>query len=191
MVSFLLVNVIYTEQRTCKGGNLTKANETNPPTESTAAVNSWMSSRMTYPLSSTARMLSIVRIAFDHPVPCLHGLLTTGEILLRKEGLLVSGDLGQIFLALIHHLRHRREADACEQLILRRGCCAFGFLAEVEAVTLVTLRGGYAVRTQQHFGTAVLTILTGFTQCTGYTINTGAPFYMCHVMSATLYLLPT
>ena len=31
MVSFLLVNVIYTEQRTCKGGNLTKANEEGLP----------------------------------------------------------------------------------------------------------------------------------------------------------------
>lgn len=82
------------------------------------------------------RMLGVVRVTADHPVVGLHGFLATGKILLCEEGLLGGRDLGEVFLALIHHLRYCREAHACKQLVLSRRGCAFGLLAEVQAVAV-------------------------------------------------------
>ena len=127
-------------------------------------------------------MLSVVLVAADEPVVGLHGLLATGEVLLSDEGLLVASDLGEILAALVHHLRYGREAHTCEEFVLGRAGTAFGFLAQVQAVTIRVLSCRYAVGSKQHLGTTVLAVLTGFTQCAGNGIDTGTPIYFCHGM---------
>ena len=136
----------------------------------------------------TPWVLGVVSVAFDHPIPRFQCLLSSGQILLSQERLLIGCDFGEIFATSVHRLCYRREADACKELVLGRGCCAFGLLAEVQAVALVALCRRYAVGTEQHLRAAVLTVLAGFTQCARYGINTGAPFYMCHVKPIMFYL---
>ena len=135
-------------------------------------------------------MLGVVLVTADLPVVCFHGLLATGKVLLNHEVDLVLGDLRQILLALVHHLRYRREAHTCKQLVLGRTRATLGFLAEVQPVTVGVLGGRYAVGAEEHFGTAMLSAFTRFTQCAGNRINTGAPFYFCHFVSALFSLAP-
>jgi hypothetical protein len=65
-------------------------------------------------------------------------------------------------------------------LLRGRFAYTFHFLAQVQAVTLIALGRGYAVRAKEHFGARVLTALARFTQCAGYAVDTGTPFYFCH-----------
>ena len=142
-------------------------------------------------LSSATRVLLVVRRSLDHPIPSFEGFLASSLVLLGDEGHLVLGDLREVFRAGGYCCRYCGEANTREELICARTGAALYFLAEVDAVTIRVLRSRYTVRTEQHLGAAVLAVLTGFTQCAGNGINTGAPFYMCHVVSAMLYLLPT
>ena len=81
---------------------------------------------------------------------------------------------------------NRCKAYACIQFSCTRCCTTLRFLAEVESVTVFRLGCCGTVRTEQHLGAAVLSVLSGFTQCTGYTIDTGTPFYFCHFARAIL-----
>ena len=50
------------------------------------------------PVENLALMLGVIRLAANFPQVSLHGFLATGLILLRREVLLVRGDLVQIAL---------------------------------------------------------------------------------------------
>ena len=80
---------------------------------------------------------------------------------LRLEGRLVLGDLTLVVSTGVHHTGDGTEAGALSNLVGRRSGLADYFLAQVQFVAVRTGRGRYAVRTQQHFLTVVLT-LTGF-----------------------------
>ena len=127
-----------------------------------------------------SRMLSIVCLAFHHPIPRFQRLLASGEVLLGDEGLLIVRDLAQVLTTIADSRCNRCKAYACIQFTGARCRAALYFLTHVDAIAVWVLRCCYAVRTKQHLRAAVLAVLTRFTQCAGYTIDTGAPFYFCH-----------
>ena len=137
-------------------------------------------SRTSLSLSSAAWVLGVVGIAADLPVLRLQGLLATCGVALCKESLLVLGDLGDVLRAVADCRCYRGESYSSEKLVSTRRRAALHFLTQVQAVAVRVLRSCYTVRAQQHFRTTVLTVLTGFTQCAGYVIDTGTPFYFCH-----------
>lgn len=136
-------------------------------------------------------MLLVIRVALYHPVPSLESLLTSGRVLLRDERHLILRDLTQILASGGYCCRYSREAYTSKKLVSARTRAALSFLAQVQAVAIRILGRCYTVRTEQHLGAAVLAVLSRFTERTRYAIDTRAPFYMCHVVSAMLYLLPT
>ena len=126
------------------------------------------------------RVLGVVLCAADGPEVGPHGALAGGGVALCLEGLLVSGDLGEVALARFHHRRHLGEAGAYGLLLGGEGCGAHGFLTQVEAVAVVGLGGRYAVGRQQHLLAAVLTVLTRLGYCAGYMVDSGRINYFCH-----------
>ena len=131
-----------------------------------------------------SRMLLIISSTLDHPIPGFHGLFAAGEVLLGEEGLLIGCDLAEILGAVADSFRDCGEADASEEFTFGRNGAALHFLTEVQAVTVFRLGGCYAVSTKQHFGARVLTVLARFAECAGDMIDTGTPFYFCHLSSA-------
>ena len=109
----------------------------------------------------------------DFPVPCEHGFLAVGLVLLRGESDLVVGDLREILLASLDHRGYRSEACADLQLLRtqRRGALLRG--TEVQTVTLVVGRCRYAVGSQEHLLARVLTVVLGFGQRAGNVVDTG------------------
>ena len=130
------------------------------------------------------RVFLIVGSAFNHPIPGLQGLLASGEVLLRDEGLLILRDLAQVLTTIADSRCYRGEADASIEFAGARSRAALRFLAEVESVTVFRLGCCGTVRTKQHFCARVLSVLARFAERTGYTIDTGTPFYFCHSRSA-------
>ena len=82
------------------------------------------------------------------------------------------------------------EAYADTHLLGSHRSRAFHFLTQVNAVTVAAGGLCYTVCAKQHFCTAVLAVLTRFTQCAGYRINTGTPFYFCHFLLTMFRLRP-
>ncbi len=133
--------------------------------------------------SDSTGLLPELRVA-DHPQIRAHGFLAVRVVFLGIERCQVTGDLRQILLTCLHRTCHCRETRTlCLFVRCDRGG-TFHFLAEVQAVAIAAGGRRYAVRTKQHLRAAVLPVLTGFTQCAGYTIDTGTPFYFCHSCSA-------
>ena len=126
------------------------------------------------------RMLSIVLLTAHLPEVSIEGFLTGGEVLLSLEGLLIRRDGGQVLGTSLHRCTNRCETQTCIDLILAQVGRALRFLTEIKAVTLIALGRCHAVRTEEHFGTRVLTALARFTECAGYRVDTGAPFCFCH-----------
>ncbi len=60
----------------------------------------------------------VVRITAHFPQVSFHGLFATGRVLLRREVLLVRGDLVEIALTSLHSSRYSFEASASIQLVL-------------------------------------------------------------------------
>ena len=131
-------------------------------------------------MGEAGRGLIVIRRRFEAPQIRAHRLLAAGGVFLRLEGGLVGCNLADILRA-----GSDGGGDSTEALTLLhlrslygRGTHSLGAQIQAVAVRVGGLR--YAVRSQQHLGAAVLTVLTRFTECTGYTVNTGAPIYMCH-----------
>ena len=99
----------------------------------------------------------IVLRGADVPQVLLHGRVVG----LSLEGRLVLGDLTLVVSTGVHHAGDSAEAGALSNLVGRRSGLTDYFLTQVQFVAVRTGRGRYAVRAQQHFLTAVLT-LTGF-----------------------------
>ena len=135
-------------------------------------------------------VLRVVLVAADLPVPRFHGLLAAGEVLLGKEGLLVGCDLAEILGTVADGFRDCGEADASEEFTFGRNGASLHFLAEIQAVTVFRLGCCGTVGTEEHFGARVLTVLARFAECAGDMIDTGTPFYFCHIGSALFILAP-
>ena len=129
-------------------------------------------------------MLLIVGGTLDHPIPGFHGFLAAGEVFLGEEGLLVGCDLAEILRAVADSFCYCGEADASEEFTFGRNGAALHFLAEVQTVTVRVLGCCYAVGSEEHLGARVLTILARFAERAGYAVDTGTPFYFCHISSA-------
>ena len=136
-------------------------------------------------------MLSIVCLALYHPIPRFQRFLTSGRVLLRDKRHLILRDFAEVLASRSYCSCYCGEADTSEELVSARTRAAFYLLSQVDAVAIGVLRRCYAVGAKQHLGAAVLAVFSRFTERTRYTIDTGAPFNMCHVVSAMLYLLPT
>ena len=133
-------------------------------------------------------MLRIICFATKLPEVRIHRLLASGSIFLREESSLVLRDLVQIVRTVPNGLTHSRKTRSHCHLAGRGRRAALRLLAQIQAVTIGVLGRRYTVGAKQHFLTAVLTILTGFTQCAGYTVDTRAPFYMCHFAPTMFYI---
>ena len=66
-------------------------------------------------------MLLIVGVAFDHPVPCEHGLFAVGFVLLRVERSSVGSQLAEVILAGLHRRGYLREAGVCPNFVVDFG----------------------------------------------------------------------
>ena len=114
-------------------------------------------------LTLAARVLGVKRFTADFPQVSVESFLTVGEVLLSLERLLISIERGEVLRASVNRRTYDCEAETCIDLVLGDGSGAFCLLAEVQTVTLVTLGRCNAVGAEEHFGTAVLAVLTGFT----------------------------
>ena len=123
----------------------------------------------------------VVRRSADVPTVRLQGLQATRLVFLRVERRDVLCGLRHVLATGSYSAGDRREACTLCLLVSGDGCRTFHFLAQIQAVAVATCGRGDAVRAKQHLCAAVLTTLTRFTQCAGYTVNTGTPFYFCHV----------
>ena len=122
----------------------------------------------------------VVLIPADFPQVSFHRAFASGGVLLLEEGCAVGCDLREILDTLVDSCQYLGEASArCE---LFRGHCrrAFHFLSQIHAVTVGVLRRCHTVRAEKHLLAAVLRVRTRFTQCAGYIVDTGTPFYFCH-----------
>ena len=126
----------------------------------------------------------------DHPQIRAHRSFAVCVVLLGVERCEVGRDLAQVVPALRHSTGHLRKTRTYQLLVRSDGCRAFHFLAQIQAVAIAAHGRCYAVRTEQHLRAAVLTVLTGFAQCAGYTVDTGTPFYFCHFVSVLFCLAP-
>ena len=127
--------------------------------------------------------LAVLLIPFsttNFPVVRLHGFCAIRVVLLGSEVRLIGGELGEIGLACLDHLRDCGEAVTDLDLALRERAVAFHRSTEVQAVTLRVGGRSGTVRREQHLLAAVLTALTGFCQCAGHMINSGTVRYTCH-----------
>ena len=93
-----------------------------------------------------SRVLLIVSITLDHPVPGFEGLLATGSVFLGDERHLVLGDLAQILASVAYCLCYCGEANASEQLIRAWTRAALHFLTHVQAVTVRVGGSCFSVR---------------------------------------------
>ena len=125
-------------------------------------------------------MLRIIRIAADFPQVGEHRLLAAGGVLLRHEVDLILRDVLQVTLTSFDGAGYGRETVTSIDLVLAQRSRALHGFAQIQTVTLVALGRCRTVRAQQHFGTRVLTALARFCECSGYTVDTGTPFYFCH-----------
>ena len=94
----------------------------------------------------------------DVPQIRLHGRVVG----LRLERSLVLGNLRLIVSTGIHHAGDSAEAGALSDFVCRRSGLTDYFLAQVQFVAVRTRCRGSPVRAQQHFLTAVLSVLSGF-----------------------------
>jgi len=137
-----------------------------------------------------ARVLGVVGLTADFPEVSVEGFLTSCRVLLGLEGLLVGTDRGEVNRAICNGCLHRCEAGTCRDLLGGQSSRTFGLLAEVQTVTLIAFGGCYAVGAEEHFGARMLTVLARFTECAGYRVDTGTPFYFCHSRVAILVHVP-
>ena len=93
-------------------------------------------------------MLRIVLFAADLPEVSVEGGLAVGKVLLCLEGCLIGRDRAQVLTAGFYRCANGCEASACADLVLRHRSGAFGFLTQVQAVTVAGLGGCYTVRTE-------------------------------------------
>ena len=133
-------------------------------------------------------MLGVVRCAADEPEVRFHGLFAVRRVLLREERCLVGRRVLEAVLTSSYCSCDSGEAYADTHLLGRYRSRAGYFFTQIHAVAVGVLRLRYAVCAQQHLRTTVLTVLTRFTQCAGYRINTGTPINICHDMPPMLYL---
>ena len=71
------------------------------------------------PSDLAARMLLIVGVAFDHPVPCEHGFFAVGFVLLCLESSGVGSQLAEVVLASLHRRGYLREAGVRPDFVRR------------------------------------------------------------------------
>ena len=141
----------------------------------------------TFFLVLTLALMRLVVFAAAHfPEVRFHRFLASGSVFLRLEIDLVLGNLHQVGLAGLDSRCHGAEACACIEFVGRERGAAFHFLTQEKTVTIRILRSCYTVGTKQHLVTAVLRAGSRFTQCAGYAIDTGTPFYFCHFARAIL-----
>ena len=94
------------------------------------------------------RVRRVVLIAANLPQVSVEGGLAVGKVLLCLEGCLIGRDGAQVLTAGFNRCANGREASACAHLVLRYRSGAFGFLTQVQAVTVAGLGGCYAVCTE-------------------------------------------
>ena len=128
----------------------------------------------------------VVFVAAHFPEVRFHRFLASGGVFLRLEIDLVLGNLREIRLTGFDSRCHGAEACACIEFAGRERGAAFHFLTQEKTVTIRVFRSCYTVGTKQHLVTAVLRAGSRFTQCAGYAVNTGTPFYFCHFARAIL-----
>ena len=128
-------------------------------------------------------MRLVVFSTTNFPIIGLHGFCTIGVVLLEAEVRLVGGELRQVRLARLDHLRYRGEAVTDLDLTLTQRAVAFHRGTQVNAVTVFGGRCSGSVGREQHLLAAVLTTLTRFGQCAGYMINSGGINYFCHFVA--------
>ena len=131
-------------------------------------------------------VLRIIGVTTNFPEIGEHGLLAAGGVLLRHEVDLILRDVLQVTLTRFDGSRYRRETVTIVDLVLAQRSGALHGFAEVQTVTLVALGRCRTVRAKEHFGTRVLTALARFCECSGYTVDTGTPFYFSHSLLAIL-----
>ena len=119
-----------------------------------------MGALLRFPDGSLACMLGVVLLAADLPKVRLHGFLTTGLILLRREVDLVRSDLREILLTSLHSSRYSGEACASIQLFGRQRSAAIVTVCfeGVDALT-VGIRGCRGAVGGNEIVTVVVTIL--------------------------------
>ena len=134
---------------------------------------------------STKGRFSLLAIAGDGgfcklPEVRLPGLRSVCTVLLSQVVRLVSGQGAQRFGAGFHPCCALCEQIACCDLFHTRRSTSFNRFAHIQAVTVGVRCLCRAMRAKQHLRAGVLTRFRIFVQCTRYTIDTGAPIYMCH-----------
>ena len=119
-------------------------------------------------------MLLIVGVAFDHPVPRLHGLLAVGGVLLRVERSDVGSQLAEVVLAGFHRCSDHCEAGVRPYLVRRLWSRALVGLrtAEVHTRTDFALRRCFTVGTDDVRTAGVTVFGLRFGKTTLYVVNT-------------------
>ena len=131
-------------------------------------------------LARLRSVLGIVLVSADFPQVRFERLLAARGVALGEERCLVLVDLHEVFLTQTHCVADCGEACASEQFVARRVGRTLCLTADVDAVTFIARGCRYAVGSQKHFATRVLTALARFGECSGYTIDTGTPYYFSH-----------
>ncbi len=131
-----------------------------------------------------ARVLGVVSLTADLPEVRVEGLFASCRVLLGLEGLLVGSDRGEVNRAICDRCFHCCEAGTYLDLLGGQSSRTFGLLAQIKAVTLIAFGGCYTVGAEEHFGARMLTVLARFTECSGYRVDTGTPFYFSHFARA-------
>ena len=135
-------------------------------------------------LRSSAWMSRVVRGALERPEVSVHRLLTSRRVALGDESRLIGIDLAHVLFTSCYRCLDCRKTLTDQELVCRRQGLTLDHRPQVKAVTIGVGRRCRTVRTKQHLLTAVLSTLTGFTQCTGYIVYSGTPSYFCHDCSA-------
>ena len=131
-------------------------------------------------------LLIVVLRADNAPVPLGHGLETVREILLGEECLLILGDLVEVLLTRLDHLRNVLEAVTCADLILRQRSRTFVRvrLTDVETATIRVGGRGYPVRTEEVITMVVSVNLFFLFERTANGLDTRRITSYCHKISA-------
>jgi len=132
-------------------------------------------------------MLRIIEVTFLLPEPCLHGLDTTGLVLLCFERNLVLRDLGQIVCTVVHSLTYSGEADAVLHLARRRSGATFvAVLApRIDALALGIGRFCGSVRRHEITSVRVTVLFAGTGESALQDLNATRPYcHFCHRCSA-------
>ena len=98
-------------------------------------------------------VLGVVLLTADVPEVGTHGRLAACSVLLGDEGCLVGRDVLQVVSTLGYHCTNGCETSTNLELLGGRLGSTLGFLTQIQAVTLIALGRGYAVRAKEHFST--------------------------------------